>query len=289
MPSFRHGGSKGSKKSSSAASASSSVSSHQQQAAAAAAAVNALTSAMMQTGLQPAGGGASAYHAYHSHSHGHSHGHAHSNGHHHHNHASHHHHNNSTNGNHHNYNLGHGGFDVILPASAAAAAAASPSPPPVATPPATSGPGMVLNVDHTYLTMPHDDTTLAHFATMLLSPTATPATRLEALRGIRKLTCTDRSPPLQQVVDSPGVMGAVIAALDGDDLYAQFESAWILTNVASGSQKQARAVQPAVPRLVQMLGAEQEDLQEQACWVRVERERSAHRLSSTCEARSICR
>jgi len=153
----------------------------------------------------------------------------------------------------------HGGSGHSHPSSSSSAAVPTTAITPTGIKTSSS---MPLNIDHTALSLPHDDSTLAHFTSLILDPKSTGAKRLEGLRGIRKLTCADKSPPLQSVIDS-GIVDGVIAALNGSDLFAQFESAWILTNIASGTQKQARTVEKAVPRLVELLQAKHEDLQEQ--------------------------
>jgi len=92
--------------------------------------------------------------------------------------------------------------------------------------------------------------------------------QLVCTQQIRKLLSVEKDPPIQQVIDS-GVIPRLIAFLsvkERADL--QFEAAWALTNVASGSPEQTAAVinNGAVPLFVGLLSSPNADVQEQAVW-----------------------
>mmetsp|Transcript_27510 Transcript_27510/g.49556 ORF Transcript_27510/g.49556 Transcript_27510/m.49556 type:complete len:503 (+) Transcript_27510:1771-3279(+) len=92
--------------------------------------------------------------------------------------------------------------------------------------------------------------------------------RLFVAQGLRKmLSLTD--PPIQQVVDAGFVFKCVewISSFDYPQL--QYESAWILTNIASGTPMQCKSIidKGAIPLIVKLLSSSSESVRDQAAWV----------------------
>ena len=103
-------------------------------------------------------------------------------------------------------------------------------------------------------------------AAEVLSPI--PETRLEAVRKIRQLLSLEVRPPIDQVIQS-GVLPELVSFLgNDDDSTLQFEAAWSLTNVGSGTSEQARALvdAKAIPGFVHLLCSKNDDLREQSIW-----------------------
>lgn len=94
------------------------------------------------------------------------------------------------------------------------------------------------------------------------------ATQLAAVQAARKLLSSDRNPPIDALINS-GILPVLVKCLeDIDNPSLQFEAAWALTNIASGTSQQTQAVveADAVPLFLKLLKSPQQNVCEQAVW-----------------------
>ncbi|CAJ0955167.1 unnamed protein product, partial [Mesorhabditis belari] len=90
----------------------------------------------------------------------------------------------------------------------------------------------------------------------------------EAVQQIRKMLSTERNPPVDQLIAS-GVLPVLVKCLEkGFNVNIQFEAAWALTNIASGTSEQTAAVVDAgaIPLFLELLTSENVNVCEQAVW-----------------------
>eukprot|EP00053_Salpingoeca_punica_P012799 m.114954 g.114954 ORF g.114954 m.114954 type:complete len:530 (+) comp16042_c0_seq1:257-1846(+) len=97
---------------------------------------------------------------------------------------------------------------------------------------------------------------------------AEPAFQYECTRLCRKMVSRAVSPPIKAVVNT-GIVPKIVQMLSWDDKpNIQFEAAWVLTNIASGSSDETAIVYNAgaLPHLLRLLNSANSDVREQAVW-----------------------
>lgn len=95
-----------------------------------------------------------------------------------------------------------------------------------------------------------------------------PVVQLNAVQSARKLLSSDRNPPIDALIESD-ILPILVHCLEcHDNPSLQFEAAWALTNIASGTSAQTQAVVAAgaVPLFLSLLQSSHQNVCEQAVW-----------------------
>ena len=91
---------------------------------------------------------------------------------------------------------------------------------------------------------------------------------LLAAQGFRKVLSLEQNPPIQELIDA-GILPYLMDWIQKFDFpQLQYESAWAITNIASGTHAHCQVIveKGCVPLLVQMMNSTNEEVREQAVW-----------------------
>ena len=93
-------------------------------------------------------------------------------------------------------------------------------------------------------------------------------TQFSAVQGIRRILSKERQPPIEMVINA-GIVPHLMKYLQlSQDQKIQFEAAWALTNIASGSSEQTKVIVDAgaIPLFIKLLTSPLTNICEQAVW-----------------------
>ena len=92
--------------------------------------------------------------------------------------------------------------------------------------------------------------------------------QLESCRRIRSLLSVDQNPPVDAVI-ATGVVPRLVQFLNvNDNEQLQFETAWVLTNIASGTSSHIEELikHDVISSLIKLLSSDNPDVANQAVW-----------------------
>ncbi|KAJ1353411.1 oligo-1,6-glucosidase ima3 [Parelaphostrongylus tenuis] len=111
------------------------------------------------------------------------------------------------------------------------------------------------------------DNTMQLHQIVAMAQSDDPSFKLTAVQQARKMLSSDRNPPIDDLISSD-ILPILVNCLVSDDVHLQFEAAWALTNIASGTSEQTQAVvnAGAVPLFLELLTSGNINVCEQAVW-----------------------
>ena len=91
---------------------------------------------------------------------------------------------------------------------------------------------------------------------------------LDAATWFRKILSNGKNYPIDEVIQAGAVINLVNLMKQEKDHKIQFEAAWALTNIASGTSEQVKVVVDAgaIPIFIKLLSSKYDDIREQSIW-----------------------